>query len=267
MEKPKISVVIHTYNEAERLPRVLATVKDFDEVIVCDMESTDATLDIARAAGCRILTFPRGDHRIPEPARNFAIHEASHPWVFVVDADELVPTALRDYLYAHAARADAADGLYISRKSYFMGRWMHGYYPDQQLRFFRRDVTTWPPYVHTRAQVQGRAERIPSARQELAFEHIADFSVRTQVRKINEYTDNEVMKRAAKRYGVGALLWRPFWHFFRSYVVKGGFRDGVAGLVWALLQGCYQTVMVAKTIESRSTAAALTTSAARQTSR
>ena len=253
MEKPKISVVIHTYNEEKRLPRVLETVRDFDEIIICDMESTDTTLDIARNAGCRILTFPRGEHRIPEPARNFAIHEATYEWVFVVDADELVPAALRDYLYDYASRSDAADGLYISRKSFFMGRWMHGYYPDQQLRFFRRDLTTWPPYVHTRPQVEGRVEHLSPRRQELAFIHIADFSVATQVRKINEYTDNEVKKRAAKHYGLGALLWRPFWHFFRPYVIKGGFRDGLPGLVWALLQGCYQIVMVAKNIESRAT--------------
>ena len=47
-----ISVVINTYNASCHLQQVLDTVKGFDEVVVCDMESTDDTLDIAKRNGC-----------------------------------------------------------------------------------------------------------------------------------------------------------------------------------------------------------------------
>ncbi|MBQ5705156.1 MAG: glycosyltransferase, partial [Bacteroidaceae bacterium] len=53
-----ISVVINTYNASKHLTEVLETVKDFDEVLICDMESTDNTLEIAEKYGCRIVTFP-----------------------------------------------------------------------------------------------------------------------------------------------------------------------------------------------------------------
>ena len=58
----KISVVINTYNAETKLAKVLDTVKDFDEVVICDMESTDSTLDIARKYNCKIVTFPKGEH-------------------------------------------------------------------------------------------------------------------------------------------------------------------------------------------------------------
>ena len=64
----KISVVINTYNAERDLEQVLEAVKTFDEVLICDMESTDRTLDIARKYGCRIVTFPKADHKSAEPA-------------------------------------------------------------------------------------------------------------------------------------------------------------------------------------------------------
>ena len=79
--------------------RLAGSVKGFDEVLVCDMESTDGTVDIARKNGCRVVTFPKADHKSAEPARTFAIQSATNPWVLVVDADEIVTPELHDYLY------------------------------------------------------------------------------------------------------------------------------------------------------------------------
>lgn len=99
-----ISVVINTYNASCHLQQVLDTVKGFDEVVVCDMESTDDTLDIAKRNGCKIVVFPRGSYQICEPARQTAIDAASCKWVLVVDADELVTPALKQYLYSLIGR-------------------------------------------------------------------------------------------------------------------------------------------------------------------
>ena len=122
-EANKISVVINTYNAERHLQAVLDTVKDFDEVLVCDMESTDRTREIALQNGCRLITFPKGDAVCAEPARTFAIQSAACPWVFVVDADEMVTPELRDYLYARIARPDCPQGLYVPRKNQFLGQY------------------------------------------------------------------------------------------------------------------------------------------------
>lgn len=247
-----ISVVINTYNAERHLERVLESVSGFDEIVVCDMESTDSTLDIARRHGCRIVTFPKAGHVSAEPARTFAIQSATQPWVLVVDADELVPTALRDYLYEQAARPDAPAGIWIPRKNYFMGRMMHCHYPDYLLRFFVREGTTWPPYVHTFPDVQGPTERIPARRMDLAFEHLANDGVADILRKTNLYTENEVAKKRNKRYGILAFFWRPFFRWFKAYVLKGGFRDGLPGFIRACLEGHYQFIMLSKIAEARS---------------
>ena len=94
----KISVVINTYNAEQHLSKVLEAVKDFDEIVVCDMESTDNTVKIAKDFGCRIVIFPKANHTCCEPARQFAIQSASYQWVLVVDADEIVTPELRCWI-------------------------------------------------------------------------------------------------------------------------------------------------------------------------
>ena len=245
----KISVVINTYNAEQHLAAVLESVKDFDEVLVCDMESTDSTLDIARQHGCRIITFERKQYNIVEPAREFAIHEVQHEWALVVDADELVPPELKDYLYQYISKSDAADGLFIPRKNYFMGRFLHCHYPDHILRFFRKDKTHWPPFVHSTPEIDGTVERIPAGKQQLAFIHLANDSVENIVSKTNQYTRNELERKRHRHYGTAALLFRPFFRFFKTYVLKGGFRDGKPGFIKSMLDGYYQFVFLAKKYE------------------
>lgn len=245
----KISVVINTYNASTHLKAVLEAVKNFDEIIVCDMESTDNTLEIAQSYGCRIIHFPRGKHNIVEPARDFAIKQATHPWVLVVDADEIVTPELRQYLYAQIQRPDCPAGIYIPRKNYFLGKFMHCHYPDYILRFFRKEGTTWPPIIHTAPVVQGTLTRIPSNRKNLAFIHLANDSVSDIVRKTNQYTDNEIEKKLHKNYGWAAYLYRPFFRFFKMFILKGGFRDGKAGFIRASLEAYYQFVTLAKITE------------------
>ena len=247
----KISVVINTYNAEQHLDRVLQAVSSFDEVLVCDMESTDSTLDIARRHGCRIVTFERRNYNIVEPAREYAIHEASCEWVLVVDADEIVTPELHDYLYQLIRQADCPDGLYIPRKNYFMGRFMRCHYPDHILRFFRREATHWPPVIHCSPEVAGRVEKIPANQKQLAFEHLANDSVANIVSKTNQYTYNELSRKQHKHYGAFAFVWRPFFRFFKTYILKGAILDGTPGFIKATLEGYYQFIFLAKKYEQK----------------
>ena len=248
-QENKISVVINTYNAERDLEQVLEAVKDFDEVLICDMESTDATLDIARKYGCKIVTFERKNYNIVEPAREYAIHEAAYEWVLVVDADEVVTPELKAYLYQRIQEADCPDGLYIPRKNYFMGRFMRCHYPDHILRFFRQSKTHWPAIIHCSPEVDGRVEKIPANRMELAFEHLANDSVEAIVSKTNQYTRNELERKKHKHYGTIAFLWRPFFRFFKAYFLKGAVLDGKPGFIKAMLEGYYQFIFLAKKYE------------------
>ena len=246
-EDNKISVIINTYNAEQHLRKVLDSVKDFDEVVVCDMESTDHTLEIAKEYGCKIVTFPKENHTCCEPARTFAIQSASNKWAFVVDADEIVTPELREELYELIQQPNCAAGYYIPRQNMFMSMFVRDFHYDYQLRFLVREGTEWPPYIHSLPKVPGRVEKL-KARKEARLLHLMDETMHEYITKMNIYTDNETNK---KQYGTLALFWRPVWRFFKSYVMDGSFRMGTRGLIRSLMAAQYQFILVSKIIEKR----------------
>jgi glycosyltransferase involved in cell wall biosynthesis len=246
-EDNKISVIINTYNAEQHLRKVLDSVKDFDEVVVCDMESTDHTLEIAKEYGCKIVTFPKENHTCCEPARTFAIQSASNKWAFVVDADEIVTPELREELYQIIQQPNCAAGYYIPRQNMFMSMFVRDFHYDYQLRFLVREGTEWPPYIHSLPKVPGRVEKL-KARKEARLLHLMDETMHEYITKMNIYTDNETDK---KQYGTMALFWRPLWRFFKSYVMDGSFRMGTRGLIRSLMAAQYQFILVSKIIEKR----------------
>lgn len=86
---------------------------------------------------------------------------------------------------------------------------------------------------------------------ELAFIHLANDSVFNRIEKINQYTESEIEKKKDRNYGIGALFYRPFVRFFRAYIQKGGFRDGIEGFICACYEAVYQFVAVSKILEHK----------------
>ena len=248
--KSNISVVINTYNASKYLARVLETAKSFDEIVVCDMESTDNTVEIAQSYGAKVVTFPKANHKSAEPARTFAIQSASSDWVLVVDADELIPQALHDYLYDFIENHGAIMGLYIPRKNFTMGVCLPSSYPDYQLRFFIREGTVWPPYVHTFPKINGPIDYIPKKRKDLAFVHLDD-STHAVIVRLNNYTDNEVEKRAGTKVTLFKLIASPMVRFIKQYFIKGGFLYGIAGYVQAARSAYYKFTVLCKLYEKQ----------------
>lgn len=249
-ERNKISVVINTYNAEQHLKKCLEAVKDFDEVVVCDMESTDHTVEIAQNFGCKVVTFPKANHTCCEPARNCAIQSASNYWVLVVDADEIVTPELREVLYQLIQQTGVAAGYFIPRQNMFMNMFVRDFHYDYQLRFLVREGTNWPATIHSLPKVPGKVEKLKACK-DARLLHLMDETMHEYMAKMNEYTDNEVEKKFGKGYGVGALLWRPVWRFFKKYVMDGGYRMGTRGLIRAMMAAVYQFVLVSKIIEKR----------------
>lgn len=246
----KISVVINTYNAEKFLDRVLQSVKDFDEIVICDMHSTDKTLDIAAKYSCKVYFHEHTG--IVEPARNYAISMASNNWILVIDADEIVTPELRKYLYDFIAKDDSSiNGLRIPRKNFFMGRFMHASYPNFLLRFFRKGKVFWPDTVHTPPKIEGQVQDLPRS-QELALIHLANDSINSKLEKLIRYTDFEIPKRSKEKHiGYISLIYEPFGRFVHYYIFKGGFRDGIPGFIFALHGSFYKYATIAKIFESR----------------
>ena len=239
----KISVVIHTFNSGKTLDKVLASVKDFDEIIVCDMYSEDNTLSIAQKYNCRIIMHERCG--FVEPARNMAIQSASHEWVLVVDSDEVVPNELKELLYAIIKQNNPAEAYRIPQKNYFMGRFMHASYPDYHIRFLQKSKAYWPPYIHSTPEINGRIAKIAS-KHKYALIHLDDPTISSLLSKINTYTDKELFKRQNEKTGITGLIMKSFFRFFSYYILKGGFRDGRAGFIYACFNAIYKFTTVVK---------------------
>lgn len=247
-----ISAVINTYNASEHLERVMSHLRGFDEIVVCDMESTDGTPELARRLGAKVVTFPKGSNTICEPARNTAIQAASSDWVLVVDDDELVPEALREHLYALAADPGDVRGWYIPRLNHVIGREDKSNYPDAQLRFVRRDSVDWPATIHSVPVIDGPTASIPAERRDLAMIHL-QHDLRGMVRRANDYTTAEVAKRGVRRVTWLDMVVKPWVRFVKSFVLKGGWRMGMAGYIVARNNAYYKYLLLAKMYEARQT--------------
>lgn len=244
---PKISVIIHTYNNEKIIKECLEGVKGFDEIVICDMESTDKTLEIAKEYDCKIVAH--NNIGWADPARNFAIQQATHEWVLVVDSDEIIPQELKDYLYNFINDPKDIKAIKIPRKNIFWGIEMKMQYPDYIIRFFKKDSVFWPPYVHSHPEVTGKIYTIPQKRQELAFIHYTVDSVGKFVNVINKYTDFEVEKLAKankKMPNMLAAAWRSLFLIFEKFFFKKGWQNGTDGFILCCLWGIYKFLMYAK---------------------
>lgn len=225
-----LTVLVTAQDEAEVLPACLDSAGFAAELLVVDSGSKDATLQIARARKARILEHP---YETPARQKNWAIPQASHEWVLILDADEEVTPGLEAEIRQLLARGPAADGYWIRRENYFLGRVMRGggWGADKVIRLIRRDRARYDDrLVHEEIDLPGR---LPVLRHPLRHRTFRSFP--QYLPKALRWAD--LGAREAFRRGRRASAWtvfsRPAARFLRAYILKGGFRDGARGLVLA----------------------------------
>lgn len=228
-----ITVVINTLNEEANLPGCLASIRWATEIIVVDMHSSDNTAKIATEAGCRVFQHERVGY--VEPARNFALAQASSPWVLVLDADERVSPALRTWMETTLNDA-AAAAFWLPRRNYFRDRWITccGWFPDDQLRLFRRGHASYSDRIHRAPKIDGAVVRLPH-RSEACIQHYGFSTLQARLDKHNQYstiTARAMLEEGRRVSALGALV-RPLAAFGAAYFLQGGFRFGAFGAVLA----------------------------------
>jgi hypothetical protein len=229
---PLLSVCIIARDAEATLPRCLRSVAFADEcIVVVDEKSRDETEEIARAQGAQVFVHAY-DGNVEQ--KNRALGPARGEWILALDADEAVaPELAREIETFLAAPPAAVEGVWLNRVTYHLGRWIrHGdFYPDWQLRLFRRGRGTWAgTNPHGRVRVAGATQRLQAELEHWSYRDLAD-----QVERIQAFSD--VQSRANRAAGrpvrVSDMLLRPPARFLRAYLLKQGFRDGVPGLVIA----------------------------------
>lgn len=232
---PSISIAIITRDEASNIRRCLDSVRWADEIVVIDSGSTDGTLDICRRFGCRVI-----EHEWEGFAaqKNFAIDQTSCDWVLSIDADEEVTCGLAEEIHS-AVESGSADAWEIPRRNRFLGKWMRygGWYPDRQLRLFRRGSGRFKPVpLHEHIELSEGA-KLSCLRNDLL--HYTYPTVQDFVRKADLYTNIEagsriVAKRIPRSMTLALLTAFP-GKFAEVYLYKQGWRDGLHGFVAATL--------------------------------
>jgi glycosyltransferase involved in cell wall biosynthesis len=257
MPRSKITALIPAGNEEKNIADCLATVAWVDEAFVVDSFSNDGTPEIARARGARVV-----QHEYVNSAtqKNWAIPQAAHEWVLIVDCDERVTPELRDEILA-ILEADGKrdgkvqDGYRIGRINHFLGRRVRycGWQNDACLRLFRRDLGRYQDrQVHADIIIEGG--RVGRLKNKLI--HYTFVSFQQYMRKFDQYTTWAASDRARRTKQVRwhHLTLRPLGRFFKQYVLKRGFLDGQVGLVVCTLAAFSVFMKYAKLLERRQAA-------------
>jgi len=229
----RISACIICHNEDRNIKRCLESLHAWvHEIVVVDSMSMDRTVEIAKVYTDRIFQRPWPGYTAQ---KNFALSKAETDWVLSLDADEMVSGALRDEISAEIAKSDALDGYRMPRRSFYQGRWINhsGYYPDRQLRLFKREKGRWVgERVHERMAVEGR---VGDLKQDL-LHYPYGGRISGQLGTVNSFSTllAKDMYDRGKRFHLMHLFSRPFFKFLEVYVLKRGFMDGLPGLIIAV---------------------------------
>jgi len=239
----KLSVVTIAKNEEAYIADCINSTKGWaDEHIVIDDFSSDRTLEIAKANGATVFQRKmdvEGVHR------NWGYDKARGEWILSLDADEAVTEELKE----EVSRAIASDEFIvytIPLMTYIGDYWVQhgGWYPGSKLRLFRKGLFKYEEVgVHPRAIYYGKCGHL---KKDIIHKGYKDFS--ELFRGLDNQTSLEAEKwfNEKRKLGTFGMLRKACDRFFRAYVRKKGYKDGVVGFVVALQGGLYQIFSYAK---------------------
>ena len=266
-----VSVLILTKNEAADLPACLASVAWSDDVHVVDSHSTDATADIARAAGAHV--HPRVFDNYAAQ-RNFGLGLAfAHPWLLILDADERPTPELSAELERVAAAApEAVSGYRLRRRDFLFGTWLkHAQISPYYIRLVRPERARYTREINEVLEVEGAVADLAHPLDHFPFSK----GIAHWVAKHNTYSTMEAQLIHAqtglrdpslrmalrgpdfhtRRLHQKALFYklpaRPLIKWLYMVVYRGAVLDGAAGLTYATLQSIYEYLITLKTKELR----------------
>ena len=232
----KITATLITLNEEENLSRALSSLGCCDEIVVVDSGSNDRTVEIARAHGAQVVERPFSGYA---DQKNFAAEVANHDWILSLDADEALSDELAAEVRELKRTGPRADAYQAPRLAQYMGKWIRysGWYPDPKVRLYHRKKARWAgEYVHEAVEVNGRAGTLKGD-----LLHFTCRSFSQHLATIDRYTTlaaKEMIVRG-QRVHLGNLVVSPLWTFFRTYIIKRGFLDGMEGWIIAQMAAFY----------------------------
>jgi glycosyltransferase involved in cell wall biosynthesis len=231
---PKLTALIPTGNEIHNIEEVIASVGFADEVLIVDSYSDDGTFEKASQLATRVI---RRKYEYSASQKNWAIPQAKHEWILLIDADERITEELKLEIQ-NVLKSSSKDivAYWIGRNNHFMGERVNysGWRNDKVIRLFRRDCCTYEDkHVHAEIIADGKVGFLKNK-----LYHNTYISFDKYVEKMNRYATwqaKDYDKKTGKLTPYHFII-KPFWGFFKHYVIQSGFRDGVVGLAIGYMQ-------------------------------
>ncbi|MDR1684797.1 MAG: glycosyltransferase family 2 protein [Elusimicrobiota bacterium] len=238
----KLSLIMIVKNEADNLASCLKSVKGLaQEIIVVDSGSQDETVSIAQSFGAKIY---KRDFDSFTLQKNYALSKAAGEWVLNLDGDEALSDALREEIKNTLPATDKA-GFMLPIANEFLGRKMKhsGLKRVMKLRLAKRAQAAYTGgKIHEALRVEGPVGVLKNI-----VTHRPYRSIHQYFNKFNFYSTlaAQSMHERGKKFSYLQLL-RPFFDFFKTYVLRLGFLDGLEGFLWAYLGAQYPLVKYVK---------------------
>lgn len=230
----KITAIIPTGNEIHNIEDVIASVSFADEILVVDSFSTDGTFEKAQELATKVI---RREYQYSASQKNWAIPQAKHEWILLVDADERVTPELAEEVKNTLTNPkEDVVAYWVGRNNHFMGERVKysGWRNDSVIRLFKRDYCKYEDkHVHAEIIADGKVGKLKNK-----FYHNTYISFDKYIEKMNRYAwwQAKDYDKKTGRLTPYHFVIKPFWGFFKHYIVQSGFRDGVVGFTIGYMQ-------------------------------
>ncbi len=241
--KHKLSVVISAYNEESRIKDCLDSVTWVDEIIVVDNSSTDGTSDIAKKYTGKVYLQPNDPFKI-DLQKNAGFEKATGDYILSIDADEKASEELKEEIQKLMTHSNLKEGYFIPRHNFIFGKKIEhsGWYPDHQLRLFKRGKGKYENSVHKEIKLDGEAEYLK--------EHLIHNNYESIVQFINKnmiiYAQIKAGDLLKRNYSLrpGDLIRVPSKEFLSRFFAREGYKDGLHGLFLSLFMAASELAVL-----------------------
>lgn len=231
--KLPLSVIIPTYNEEDNIAALLEQLTWADEVLVVDSFSTDATVSIVQKFSA---TLVQRAYSGPADQKNWAIRQAKHSWVLILDADERLSPLLAEEIKTIVQQPlGKYVGYYIYRQNYFMGRKLTygGLQRDKVIRLIQRDACAYnQQQVHEKIETTGALAYLEHKLEHYTYKNLKHFLAKNERYALWSAEDHFPK---VKKITFFHLWLKPIGRFISQYILKRGFLDGQAGFIFCVI--------------------------------
>ena len=223
----RLSVIIPTFNEEDYIEGALRSVAFADEIVLIDSFSTDSTVEKARPYITKLLQREFDNF---SAQKNYALEHVTGDWVLFIDADERVTHSLEDEI-KRTITNPKHGGYKINFPHFYMNRFLY-HHSDDVLRLVKRAGAHFTGTVHEKLHCEGSVGKLKNHMLHFTYKGLEPY-----IRKKESYAwfQAEQLYEKGKKATWFHLWIKPSYRFFRSYILKGGFRDGIPGLTVAMV--------------------------------